>query len=947
MSQSEIDILKRALVREKAARKAAETILEKKSRDLYKTSQKLEQLLDQKSIQLQGVFENIVDAYVVMEINGNVLKFNEAATKLFGYDINKESVNVLDLIYKEDYQYAMSSYKNLRIKGFFKNYEARVYTKSGEVKWVHINASIVFDKDKTAIAAQGIVRDITKQKASDERLIKSESRLSTLILNLDNGVLLEDEDRKIVLTNKKFCALLNVPVDPELLKGQDCSNAAEQSKGLFENEDDFVKRINSILKNKKVVLSDELTMKDGTVLERDFVPIIKDDIYKGHLWTYRDITLNRAYRKSLEAQKENYSRIIANMNLGLVEVNNEDEILMINQSFCEMSGYNETELLGKKAHDLFLDNEFIDIIQKEYSKRQKGESSSYKLEVKIKSGEIRHWLVSGAPNYDIDGKVTGSIGIHLDITDDKRKTKLIEEQKLELDVIVNSSPIGIVLSQYGQIIKTNSTVQRMLGYSEDQLNKLTIKELSLPEDYPESKVFIDEMNRGGIDNFTLNKRYKTIGGPVIWAKSSVNAVRDKEGNINYQVTLIEDITSEREKTLIIDLINNLTKSILGKTDINEIAWQIVNNIGHYLDSQDCVIYLVDHDDQTLEQVAVYGKKLGKDNKIRNRLIVPIGEGIVGNVVKTATSKIIKDTSKESSYIVDEERRFSEITVPIISDGRVIGVIDSEHKDKNYYTQEHAKVLESIASLVAIKLRTALNIRKRKKAEAKNDTLLLELEKSNDELQEYAHIVSHDLKSPLRSISALVSWIKEDNFDNFDDKSLQNFDLIGTTLDRMELLIADILTYSSIGSETLNDQEVDLNLLVDDLKEVLYVPEHITITVLNKLPTIKGDKTKLQQLYQNLLSNAIKFIDKEQGLIKINVEERATFYLFSIQDNGVGIDKKYHDKIFKIFHSLTKSKESTGIGLSIVKKIVNSYDGEIWLESEAKMGTTFYFTIKKQ
>jgi PAS domain S-box-containing protein len=946
MSQEQLDILNRALKREKAARKAAEAILEEKSRELYKTSQKLEQLLDEKSSQLQGVFENIVDAYVVIDIYGNVLKFNQAATKLFGYNIDKEAVNVVNLIYKEDYQYAMLSYMDLKTKGFFKDYEARVHTKSGEVRRVHINASIVLDKNKKPIAAQGIVRDITDQKASEEKLIESESRLSTLVLNLDSGIVLEDENRKIVLTNNKFCELFKIDSNPSDLYDMDCTTVSRNNKVLFKDPEEFLARMVAIDADKKTVIGDVLEMTDGKILERNYMPVVIGEKSKGFLWTFTDVTLKRTYNKRLEAQKQKYSNIIANMNLGLVEVNNEDEILMINQSFSEMSGYTESELLGKKKYDVLSVNELIDIIQQGSSKRQKEESNSYELEVKTKSGEIRHWLVSGAPNYDIDGNVTGSIGIHLDITDDKRKTKLIEEQKLELDVIVNSSPIGIVLSQYGQIIKTNSTFQKMLGYSEDQLNKITIKELSFPEDYPETKVFLDKINRGEIDNFTINKRYKTIGGPVIWAKTNVNAVRDNNGNINYQVALIEDITSEREKTLIIDLINNLTKSILGKTDINEIAWQIVNNIGHYLDSQDCVIYLVDHDDQTLEQVAVYGKKLGEDNKIRNRLIVPIGEGIVGGVVKTATSKIIKDTSKESSYIVDEERRFSEITVPIISNGRVIGVIDSEHKDKNYYTQEHEKALESIASLVAIKLRTALNIRERKKAEAKNNALRIKLEKSNDELQEYAHIVSHDLKSPLRSISALVSWIKEDNFDNFDDTSLQNFDLIGTTLDRMELLISDILTYSSIGSETLNDQEVDLNLLVDDLKEVLYVPEHITITVLNTLPTIKGDKTKLQQLYQNLLSNAIKFNDKDHGLIDINVEEKASFYLFSIQDNGVGIDKKYHDKIFKIFHSLTKSRESTGIGLSIVKKIVNLYGGKIWLTSKVNEGTTFYFTLKK-
>jgi len=326
MSQDQIDILKRALEREKNARKAAEKILEEKSRELFQTSQKLEQLLDEKSSQLQGVFENIVDAYVVMSLEGDVLKFNEAASKLFGYDIDNESVNIVKLIYKEDYKYAMASYIELQRKGFFKNYEARVYTKSCEVKWVHINASIIYDKEKNPIAAQGIVRDITEQKIAAELLLKSESRLSSLIVNLDSAVLLEDADRKIVLTNKKFCDIFGIPLSPEQLKGQDCTEAAQQSKFLFENEDSFVKRINEILKNKETVLGDELVMKNGTVLERDFVPIIKDNIYRGHLWTYRDITLQKNYNQSLEKQKEKYSSIIANMNLGLVEVNNDDEI---------------------------------------------------------------------------------------------------------------------------------------------------------------------------------------------------------------------------------------------------------------------------------------------------------------------------------------------------------------------------------------------------------------------------------------------------------------------------------------------------------------------------------------------------------------------------------------------------------------------------------------------
>ncbi|WP_282030449.1 PAS domain-containing sensor histidine kinase [Winogradskyella eximia] len=652
MSQEQVEILQRALTREKNARKAAEKILEEKSRELYFTSQKLENLLDEKSSELQGVFENIVDAYVVIDLNGNILKFNEAATKLFGYDIDREEVKIAKLIYKDDFQYAVDCFNNLQTTGFFKDYETRVYTKSKEVKWVHVNGSVVFDKNNKPIAAQGIVRDITEERASAERLIESENRLSTLILNLDSGIVLEDENRNIVLTNNKFCELFKINAQPTDLHGKDCVTSAEQNKVLFKDPEGFLKRMSEIDDAKELVIGDELEMIDGTILERNYMPITIGEKSKGFLWTFTDVTLKRTYRKSLEAQKQKYYSIIANMHLGLVEVNTNDEILMINQSFSEMSGYSEEELLGKRGGEVFPVEGGSEIISIENEKRKKGESNSYEIKVNTKQGDIRYWLISGAPNYDINGNVVGSIGVHLDITE----LKALELQK--------------------------------------------------------------------------------------------------------------------------------------------------------------------------------------------------------------------------------------------------------------------------------------------------EKLLLKLEKSNDELQEYAHIVSHDLKSPLRSIDALVSWLKEDNKGILDETSLKNFGLIEATLEKMEQLISDVLEYSSVGTDTNLKAEVDLNKMFSDLTTILYIPEHITVKVLNQLPVITGDATKLQQLFQNLISNAVKFIDKEVGLVIIDFEDLKSHYKFSIKDNGIGIDKQFHDKIFKIFHALNKSKDSTGIGLSIVKKIVDLHEGQIWLESEPNVGTTFYFTLKK-
>ena len=226
-----------------------------------------------------------------------------------------------------------------------------------------------------------------------------------------------------------------------------------------------------------------------------------------------------------------------------------------------------------------------------------------------------------------------------------------------------------------------------------------------------------------------------------------------------------------------------------------------------------------------------------------------------------------------------------------------------------------------------------------------EQLLSELAYQNQELSDYAHMVSHDLKSPLRSIDTLTAWFKEDFKDKIGESGNKQLELVRENVEKMDALISGILEYSSIDKNQLKIYDVDLDLIVDQILKTIQVPNHITITKAN-LPTVKGDKYRLQQLFQNLISNAIKYNDKSKGSIEIGVEDKKQYWQFFVKDNGKGIDSDYFEKIFKTFEKLENRADSSGIGLSIVKKIVELYKGEIWLESEINKGTTFYFTIKK-
>ena len=297
---------------------------------------------------------------------------------------------------------------------------------------------------------------------------------------------------------------------------------------------------------------------------------------------------------------------------------------------------------------------------------------------------------------------------------------------------------------------------------------------------------------------------------------------------------------------------------------------------------------------------------------------------------------------------EDRTRLAEAFSDMIRDGYVKDVTlmihdaqgDSVHLQINaailYDNDKNPKAAQGIA-------RDITNL---KLLEEQKDQLLNQLVSRNDALNEYAHVVSHDLKGPLRGINTLMQLIQMQNKDALNEQSAEYFDMIGKSIRKMDNQISSILTYSKAGLMVEEKKEVDVKQLILDIRDQIMPTKQIDLVFASDMPIVLSHRNQLEQVVHNLMSNAIKFSPEEHARITWRCTQEDDKYELSIQDNGIGIEEKFFDKIFQLFQSLSVRQDSSGVGLAIVKKVVNALGGEVWLTSEYGIGTTFYFTIPK-
>jgi PAS domain S-box-containing protein len=398
-------------------------------------------LLRERDLRLQLAVGGFGDGSWDLNLHTHQLTFSSEYKAMLGYadhEFADTYANWIDHVHSDDLEGLMDMMKGWYLPGSSTKtvtIEYRLRCQDGSYKWV-LSRAMVTARDAAGepVMLSGLHTDITTLKRTEKDLEASQRRLSTVIANFQEGLVLEDEHRRIMLVNDAFCDLLVNPVSPAELVGKQGAWLAEGSKAYMRYPHRYVARIAALLQRRKPVSGDILLLLDGRVFQRDFTPIFDGDRYIGQMWKFQDITARTNAEADLRRREEKYRGIIENMSLGLVEADLNDHLLYANQSFCDMTGYCTDELAGQRFSPIFLEGNDLTMVEAKLKSREHGISDSYEVAMKTKDGERKWLLVSGAPLYGDDQQPVGSIGIYLDVTPQKDLEANLREAKAQAEI---------------------------------------------------------------------------------------------------------------------------------------------------------------------------------------------------------------------------------------------------------------------------------------------------------------------------------------------------------------------------------------------------------------------------------------------------------------------------------------------------------------------------------
>ena len=412
-----------------------------------------------------------------------------------------------------------------------------------------------------------------------------------------------------------------------------------------------------------------------------------------------------------------YKNIINNLQEAVLITDLTDKILFANKTALDKYGYKKEELLGKIANELLvLSINKEEVLKDRLEKRLQGKSESYEALQKTKNGSTWWSHVIGVPYKNASGKIVGTIALIKDISEIRDKEGSIEEISERYEDLFENINDGLaILDANGTIVKTNKAAKKILDLKEDSV--ISLKEIVHPNDREKSAKYIQQLIDQGSYEKYIGRIISPLGS-VKWLEVSSTAVYNENDQFIGSRDIFRDVTKRIEldeqlkNSLKFEAISNyfFQDNIQLKSE-EDLVWDAVNSCEKILNIDDCIIYLFDEKEQLLFQKAAIGqKKIEGKQAVLDPIKLKLGEGIVGSAALQQKTLIVDDVKGDDRYVLDYDIGGSEISVPIIYEKKLLGVIDSENSQSGFYNDFHKKILESMASILAIKLSEVKGLR---------------------------------------------------------------------------------------------------------------------------------------------------------------------------------------------------------------------------------------------
>jgi PAS domain S-box-containing protein len=664
-----------------------------------------------------------------------------------------------------------------------------------------------------------------------------------------------------------------------------------------------------------------------------------------------------AEMNTVESEKH-LRNILESTGEGFWQVDAAGITLEVNPAMCAMIGASREEIVGQPSLK-YLDGSWTKGLKVSFGSKFQKQSGPVEGLIFRKDGTALECLLKSTLLTDEKGSITGAFAMVGDMTEIKNTEKALRQSERNYREIFDSVNDAVFIHDLNnfKIIDVNMRMLEMFRCTREQA--LMIELASLGYDSPTRAFeYMEKASLGEPQIFEW--RVGRADGTTFWVEVSL-----KKAMINGTerlLAVVRDIEERKKVQEVIryrmefeDLVAQISTDFINipLQDIDSGIERALMDVAMFADATGGTVFVFSDDKKTISNThewheedeyysKLYFQNIDIENmpylweKIKNK--EPL---IVGN-----QDELPADASGEMKMIGGIEFR-PFIYMPMVKEGELYGILGfyGERLREKMWDDEFVMLLHIVIDIV-------LNALERKRSEEKLGQTMAELKRSNEELEQFAYVASHDLKEPLRMVSSYVKLLEKRYRGRLGSDA---DDFIGFAVegaDRMQKLINDLLAFSRVGRLGGEEEIFEVNGLLDEVVNSLKIKidEYDAVVEYNiDMPAITGDRVQIGQLFQNLISNALKFHSAEKPRIIIKGETKGEFHIFSVRDNGIGIKQDYFEKIFVIFQQLhSKDKYSgTGMGLAICKKIVERHGGRIWVESAEGSGSTFYFTIPEK